>query len=95
VRRTGRKDGAGDFVVEQVFQVIGAVFVLSGFILSQLRRLETASTAYLVLNLVGAGILAIDAAIHFQVGFLLLEGTWAMVAGAGLIRRRGTAAGSA
>jgi hypothetical protein len=39
-----------------------------------------------VLNLVGAGILAIDAALHWQPGFLLLEGVWALVAAVGIVR---------
>lgn len=73
--------------MEQIIQVAGAVLVLSGFVLSQAGRLATTSRTYLVLNLVGAGILAIDAAVHWQAGFLLLEGVWAIVAGAALARR--------
>ena len=72
--------------MEQILQIAGAILVLSAFVLSQLGRLATTSRAYLVLNLVGAGILAVLAAVTWQPGFLLLEGVWALVAGVGLAR---------
>jgi hypothetical protein len=40
---------------------------------------------YLALNLIGSAILAAMAVIEFQVGFILLEGCWAVVSGAGLL----------
>ena len=46
------------------------------------------SLAYLVLNLVGAIVLAVDAALGRQWGFLLLEGVWAAVSALSLVRRR-------
>lgn len=72
--------------MEQIIEVVGAVLVLSGFILSQSGRLTTRSRTYLSLNLVGAGILAFLALSHGQPGFLLLEGAWAIVAAVGLAR---------
>lgn len=72
--------------MEQIIQVAGALLVLSAFVLSQWGRLSTTSQAYLVLNLGGAGILAVLAAAHGQLGFLLLEGVWALVAAFGLVR---------
>jgi hypothetical protein len=72
--------------MEQILQIAGAILVLSAFVLSQLGRLATTSRIYLVLNLVGAGILAVLAALTWQPGFLLLEGVWALVAGVGLAR---------
>jgi hypothetical protein len=39
-----------------------------------------------VLNVVGAGALALDAWRERQWGFLLLEGVWALVAAFGLVR---------
>jgi hypothetical protein len=72
--------------MEQLIQVAGALLVLSGFVLTQAGRLPTTSRVYLVLNLVGAGLLAVLAAVDWQPGFLLLEGVWALVAGVGLVR---------
>ena len=72
--------------MEAIVQVIGAMLVLSAFVLSQANRLGTTSIPYLALNTTGAGILAVDAALHAQPGFLLLEGVWAIVAAVGLVR---------
>jgi len=68
-------------------QIGGAVLVLAAFALVQLRRLHPRSRIYLVLNVVGAGALAIAAATEEQWGFLLLESVWAAVAGWALARR--------
>jgi hypothetical protein len=72
--------------IDQVVQVGGALLILAAFILAQVGRLETDSLAYLGLNLVGSTILAIDAAIGAEWGFLLLEGVWAIVSAIGLAR---------
>ena len=72
--------------MEQAIEVAGALFILSAFLLVQLERLATTSLAYLVLNLVGSGILAVVAAVDGDIGFLLLEGVWAAVSAFGLAR---------
>jgi hypothetical protein len=75
-------------VTEQLVQVVGAVLVLTAFAAAQYGALGTRSTAYLLLNLVGAGVLAVLAAADRQIGFLLLEGMWAAVSAWSLMRRR-------
>lgn len=72
--------------VEQVLEIAGALFILSAFVLAQVGRLTTTSLAYLLLNLVGSGILAVVAAIDGDTGFLLLEGVWAIVSGFALAK---------
>lgn len=72
--------------MEQLVQVAGALFVLAGFTLAQLGRLDHQARGYLILNLVGSFILAADAVIDRQAGFVLLEGVWALVSAWGLIR---------
>lgn len=69
----------------QILQVVGALLVLGGFALAQFRVLDQRSTTYLLLALVGAGILAVEAYTGRQWGFLLLEGAWALVAAWGLV----------
>ena len=72
---------------EQILQLVGALLVLSGFTLAQLQRLDPQSLPYLIVNAVGAGILAVLALIEQQWGFFLLEGVWTLVSVAGLVSR--------
>jgi hypothetical protein len=74
--------------MEQVIQVFGSLLVLAAFTASQRGVLTTTSPRYLVLNLIGSAILAVLAAHERQWGFLLLEATWAFVAGLALAQRR-------
>ncbi len=78
--------------MDQVIQVIGALLILSGFVLAQFRVLRVESMTYLVLNFLGSAILAWLAWDDRQWGFLLLESVWAMVSAWGLfhaLRGRG------
>jgi hypothetical protein len=68
-----------------VIQIVGSLLVLAGFALAQFGVLDLRSRLYLVLNTVGSGILAGDAILERQWGFLLLEGVWAIVSAVGLV----------
>jgi hypothetical protein len=72
-------------VVGQVVQIVGSLLILVPFGLTQLGKAGPRSRWYLALNLAGSATLASDAALSSQWGFLLLEGTWAVVSLAGLI----------
>ncbi len=72
--------------MEPLIELLGAVLILSAFVLAQSGRLATASLRYLVLNFVGAGILAFVAAVDGDTGFLLLEGVWAGVSAYAIAR---------
>ena len=72
---------------DQIIQIVGALLILAGFILTQGNVLDADSYLYLVLNLAGAAILAVLAFQAQRWGFVLLEGVWALVALAGLILR--------
>jgi len=74
-------------VTAQIVQIAGSLLVLAAFAASQAGTLDAHSVRYLVLNLLGSGVLAIEAALTAQWGFLLLEGVWAIVSFAGLLRR--------
>ena len=73
--------------MNQVLQIAGALLVLAAFTAAQSGRLNPQSYVYLVLNLVGSAVLAWLAWAEHQWGFLLLEGTWALVSLWGLVGR--------
>ena len=68
-------------------QIAGSLLILVPFVLVQVKRLRPDSLAYVWLNLVGSTVLAADAWHGRQWGFLLLEGTWAVVSLWSLVRR--------
>ncbi len=73
--------------MEQIVQLIGAVLILSAYLLSQTRRIAQDSFLYLLLNLSGSLLLAVLAAEGHQWGFLLLEGVWAVISLTSLVLR--------
>ena len=74
------------WLVEQLIELVGAVLILTAFVLAQFGRLATSSLTYMVLNFVGSAVLAFVAAVDGDVGFLLLEGVWAIVSGYAIAR---------
>lgn len=71
----------------QLIQIAGALAILAGFALTQFGVLVQQSLSYLILNLVGASVLAVLAYLERQWGFLLLEGVWSLIAAWGLAAR--------
>jgi hypothetical protein len=74
-----------------IIEIVGSLLILAAFAATQARRLDPHSVTYLVLNVAGSAVLAVIAAMHLSWGFLLLEGTWAIVSTislVGVLRRR-------
>ena len=65
-------------------QILGALLILAAFVLLQLRRLTARSLPYVLLNLAGGAVLALDAYLEEQWGFVLLQTAWTVVALAAL-----------
>ena len=81
-------------MIATAVEVAGAVLVLAAYALAQSGRLPRDGAPYLLLNLVGSGVLALLAARERQWGFLLLNGAWAVVSLGSLARRRARGHGS-
>ena len=71
-----------------LLQILGALGVLIPFVWVQLGGLRPTAPGYLILNLLGSGLLAVLALVDQSWGFLLLESVWALVAATSLLRRR-------
>lgn len=75
-----------------IVQLIGAVLILAAFLAVQFDRIRERALSYLVINVIGSGLLGITAVVTGNWGFVLLEGVWAVVSAAGigvwLARRR-------
>jgi|HubBroStandDraft_1064217.scaffolds.fasta_scaffold06053_3 hypothetical protein len=72
-------------LLSQVIQLAGAALILAGFVASLAGVLSQKSCLYLTANAIGSAALAIIAGVSGQWGFLLLEGSWAIVSVVGLL----------
>ena len=70
----------------QVISVLGALAILGAYAANLLGWLGTANLSYSVANLIGSGILTFIAVVDQQLGFILLEGVWALVSLWGVIQ---------
>ena len=66
----------------------GVFLILSAFFLLILGKFKADSRLYLVMNLVGAGLSCYGSWLIGAIPFVILEGTWAVVAVVGLVRNR-------
>ncbi|HEU4979490.1 MAG TPA: hypothetical protein VFT42_11375 [Solirubrobacteraceae bacterium] len=72
--------------MDQLVQILGSLLILAAYGAVQRGALDQRSRAYLALNLAGSAVLAVLAAREGQLGFLLLEASWALVSAWGLVQ---------
>lgn len=74
-------------MIEQLVSVAGAITILLAYALHHLGRLDRNSKTYSLMNLIGSGILTWAAVGARQMGLILVEGAWAAISLAALIRQ--------
>jgi len=73
--------------MEQLVSVAGALLILAAYTVHQFGMLDRTHAAYIWMNFVGALVLTVIAWRAQLWGFVLLEGAWAALSIAPLIRR--------
>ncbi len=67
---------------------IGVMFLLIAYFMNLFKLLSQESVAYGILNVVGAGLACYASLIIGFIPFVILEGTWAIVALVGIFRTK-------
>jgi hypothetical protein len=83
--------------VLQVISVLGALAILGAFAANLFGWIQPSNLWYSIANFLGSAVLTVVAVIDQQLGFLLLEGTWALVSLWGIfaaLRGRGAPPGA-
>ena len=76
-------------MIAQAMSLVGAILVLGGYFALQRGWLAGDDRLFNLLNFLGAGMLTWVAIEDGRVGFILLEGAWALLSFPGVIRGRG------
>ncbi|ABF43213.1 conserved hypothetical protein [Candidatus Koribacter versatilis Ellin345] len=72
----------------QAFSFVGAMMILVAYGGQQMKRMDPRSAAYNLLNIIGSGILCYSAFRPFNLGFVVLEGTWVLISVYAMMRNR-------
>jgi hypothetical protein len=73
-------------MILQVVSFVAAMVILVAYVGHQTRRMDSNGVAYNVMNAVGSGVLTYVAFRPFQIGFVVLEGVWAIVSAYAVMR---------
>ncbi len=66
-------------MITQSISVVGALLILGAFTLLQARKIPSESYTYQWMNFGGGAALLYAAVVEYQIGFILLEGAWALL----------------
>ena len=78
-------------LLDQLVSLVGAALILGAYFALQHARLPREGRAYNALNFVGSALLTYAAVRSWNVGFIILEGAWALLSLPGTIRPRPSA----
>jgi len=70
----------------QVLSIIGSLLVLGAYFALQRGYLKSDARLYSALNFLGAGLMTWVAVAEWQIGFIVLEGSWALLSFPGMVR---------
>ncbi len=73
-------------MVIQVISIVGALAILLAYAANQFGWTDASNLLYQLANLLGSGILTVVAVIEVQLGFILLEGAWALISLWGIVQ---------
>jgi drug/metabolite transporter (DMT)-like permease len=74
-------------MLQQLVSVVGAVLILAAYLALQRGWLDREQRAFNAMNFVGSALLCWIAVEDRRIGFILLEGIWALLSVPGLLRR--------
>ena len=69
----------------QLISVLGALAILGAYAASQFGLVDASKLSYQVANFLGSAVLTVVAVVDWQLGFILLEGAWALVSLWGIV----------
>ena len=75
-------------MLQQIVSLVGAVFILAAYAALQLGRLRQQGRLFNAMNFVGSALLTWVAVQDRQLGFIILEGSWALLSLPGTVRPR-------
>lgn len=79
-------------MLHQIISVIGAVLILTAYAALQANRLDQKGRTFCLMNFFGSALLTWIAIVDQRVGFIVLEGAWALLSLVPLVRPRRAAA---
>jgi hypothetical protein len=77
-------------LAQQMTSFVGALMILIAYVGQQLSWIDARKALYNILNVIGSSILAYIAFHPFQIGFVLLEISWALISVYALLRPKRT-----
>lgn len=75
-------------ILLQACSFVGALLILIAYAGHQMKWIDARGILYNALNAIGSAILAYIAFHPFQIGFVVLEATWALISLYALVRPR-------